>query len=210
MRKAGATNRDQSRPTETRRDRGRMGPRFWGRNERTGETSGVDVAVDEERDGGLRGNRIIDLSLRRTTQLAGMDRSGARARLGWERLTVSSDNTSDTYRILREDRQGDRAIGPDDNLGARHADAGRHFLKFFLPIIPVMMFVFGFLYWYIALNVRNATPAASADATIPLMGGALLGLLAALLCVIAYLGYLNVRDREREALALPAQAPLER
>lgn len=188
-----------------------MGPRFWGRNERSGETPGVDVAVEGERDSGLRGNRIIDLSLRRATQTIGVDRSGAGARLGWERLTGSSDNACDSYRILRADREGDRAIGPDDNPGAQQADAGRHFLKFFLPIIPVMMFVFGFLYWYIALNVRNAAPGASADATIPLMGGALLGLLAALLCVIAYLGYLNVRDREREApAALPAQAPQER
>jgi len=135
------------------------------------------------------------------------ERPVARAQPAWAEASGSVADMGDIGDIgdkhggARGDDAGDAQRRTESAHNARRADAGRHFLKFFLPILPVMTFVCGFLYWYIAQNVRNAAPSASLDATIPLMGGVLLGLLSTLLCVIAYLGYLNVRDRELATLA---------
>ena len=182
-----------------------MGSRFWGWNERSRGTQQADVVVAG--DGALRSNRVIDLSTRRAARVAVDDRPEARTRPGWGKLPDRDDDRYSDGKCshARGDREGDFQYKAHGRRVGRHTDAGRHFLKFFLPIIPVMMFVFGFLYWYITLNVRTAAPSASADAMIPLMGGVLLGLLSALLCAIAYLGYLNVRDREAAALTQRAR-----
>ncbi|MEO7000726.1 MAG: hypothetical protein ABI068_02910 [Ktedonobacterales bacterium] len=181
-----------------------MGPRFWGGSERDGETPQRDQTINDAASG-ASDRRVIDLHSRRAVRVAVAEaprarETGEREALGWREIAQTRQGGKQLNKHRGQSVRGQHGI-PD----AHRRDAGRHFLKFFLPIIPLTTFVFGFLYWYLALEVQSAAPSVSADATIPLMGACLLGLFSAMLCAITYLGYLKVRDHEMAAPVGPTQ-----
>src|SRR5215475_11398201 len=71
---------------------------------------------------------------------------------------------------------------------ARPRDAVRHYLKFMLPAIPVVLFVMSFLYSYLLVGFTS-DPIAPADLSLlPLIGALLMSLTSGLLCLAIYLG----------------------
>jgi hypothetical protein len=99
-----------------------------------------------------------------------------------------------------------QAVAPLER-GARplaREEAARHYLKFMLPAIPIMMFVLAVVYCAMLVGTGESVAASPgavrmerADSALPLVGALLLAGTSAALCVMIYLGYLRISEQER-------------
>ena len=78
----------------------------------------------------------------------------------------------------------------------RPEEAGRHFLKFMLPAIPIAAFVMTFLYYFLLAGLHAPLAGDGADPTLALLGALLLALTTGMLAAITYLGYQRACDRQ--------------
>lgn len=79
-------------------------------------------------------------------------------------------------------------------------DAARHYLKFMLPFIPILVFIMTFLYSWVLVGMHTvvlnghaseASYTTPVDPTLPLIGALLLSVATGILCMAIYAGYVR-------------------